>query len=189
MAVQERDLISVLVRDHREVQELFRRLQNGGTPDERRRIADEATIELVRHSVAEDMYLYPEVRKALPEGDRIADRELEDHREIERTLKELEKVDAISPEFDTLITRLTNAVQRHIDDEENVLFPRLLQHIDHDDLVKLGRKVESAKDRAPTRPHPNAPDSPGLLKVLAPGAGLVDRIRDQLSGRGRHKKR
>jgi hypothetical protein len=51
-------------------------------------------------------------------------------------------------------------------------------------LRRLGEQIQAAKDRAPTRPHPSAPDRPPLNKLLAPGAGLVDRIRDHLSGRG-----
>ena len=52
-----------------------------------------------------------------------------------------------------------------------------------EDLRELGRKVERAKKLAPTRPHPNAPDEPPWNKILAPGAGLVDRVRDALTGR------
>jgi hypothetical protein len=40
-----------------------------------------------------------------------------------------------------------------------------------------------AKTTAPTRPHPAAPDTPPWNTVLAPGAGLVDRIRDAVSRR------
>jgi hypothetical protein len=43
-----------------------------------------------------------------------------------------------------------------------------------------------AKKMAPTRPHPAAPDTPPANKLLAPGAGLVDRLRDALTGRGKH---
>ena len=49
---------------------------------------------------------------------------------------------------------------------------------------RLQAAIESGKDRAPTRPHPSAPDRPPLNKLLAPGAGPVDRIRDHRSGRG-----
>ena len=42
---------------------------------------------------------------------------------------------------------------------------------------------------APTRPHPSAPDTPPLNKILAPGAGLVDRIRDKITGRGKEERR
>jgi len=43
--------------------------------------------------------------------------------------------------------------------------------------------VERAQRQAPTRPHPNAPNAK-LFHVLAgPGVGMVDRLRDRLSGR------
>jgi hypothetical protein len=71
-----------------------------------------------------------------------------------------------------------------VQDEEHALFPALAGHADPEDLRRLGEQVQAAKDRAPTRPHPSAPDQPPLNKLLAPGAGLVDRIRDYVSGRG-----
>jgi hypothetical protein len=55
-------------------------------------------------------------------------------------------------------------------------------------LDELGEKVRSAKKTAPTRPHPGAPDTPAALKILAPGAGLVDRARDLVTGRGKQPK-
>ncbi|HEY3260841.1 MAG TPA: hypothetical protein VGJ95_11350 [Pseudonocardiaceae bacterium] len=47
-----------------------------------------------------------------------------------------------------------------------------------DELRDLGPKVENAKKIAPTRPHPLAPDRPPLNRFLAPGTGLLDRMRD-----------
>jgi hypothetical protein len=50
-------------------------------------------------------------------------------------------------------------------------------------------KVRSAKQHAPTRPHPSAPDTPPANKLLAPGTGMVDRRRDMLTGRGKQDRR
>ena len=36
---------------------------------------------------------------------------------------------------------------------------------------------------APARPHPSAPDKPPANKIPGPGVGLVDRMRDALTGR------
>lgn len=44
--------------------------------------------------------------------------------------------------------------------------------------VEPGDKIRRAKAVAPTRPHPSAPDKPPANKLPAPGAGLVDRVRD-----------
>lgn len=186
MAGDERDVISVLTHDHQEVEELFGRLEATPAQDDqaRRRLTDQAIIELVRHSVAEEMYLYPATRKFVPDGDQIADKEIDDHARVEETMKELEQADASDQEFSALLTRLMGDVREHIRDEEGNLFPLLAQHTSAEELDDLGAKVQSAKEKAPTRPHPAAPDRPPLNKLLAPGAGLVDRVRDHLSGRG-----
>ncbi|MFF9024814.1 hemerythrin domain-containing protein [Streptomyces eurythermus] len=180
------DVIAELTTDHREVEELFGKIEALPPGDaQRKKYADQAVIELVRHSVAEEAYLYPAVREFLPDGDRIADKEIEDHAEAERTMKELERVEADAPEFDRLIGELMTEIRSHVRDEEDNLFPQLRDAASGDELMKLGDKVRQAKKTAPTRPHPSAPDTPPANKLLAPGAGMVDRIRDALTGRGK----
>jgi hemerythrin superfamily protein len=186
MGSERRDVIGVLTHDHREVEELFGKLE-AATPDDgqtRRELTDQVIMELVRHSVAEEMYLYPATRKYLPDGDAIADKEIAEHDRVEKTLKALEKTDADSVEFSDLLAELMSDVRLHVRDEEDNLFPALAAHCSQEDLTKMGEKVQAAKDKAPTRPHPSAPNRPPLNKLLAPGAGLVDRVRDRLSGRG-----
>jgi hemerythrin superfamily protein len=180
------DVIEELTTDHREVEEMFGRIESLPSGDKQRKeLADQATIELVRHSVAEEMYLYPAVRQYLPQGDGIADKEIEEHSGAEQAMKKLEKRGADDPEFDRLIGELMREVRDHIDDEENGLFPQLRDSAGKEDLDKLGEQVRHAKKAAPTRPHPSVPSTPPANKLLAPGAGLVDRARDALSGRGR----
>jgi hypothetical protein len=49
--------------------------------------------------------------------------------------------------------------------------------------LEMGGKVEAAKALAPTRPHPSAPHSALFHKLVGPGVGFVDRLRDRLEGR------
>jgi hypothetical protein len=98
-------------------------------------------------------------------------------------MKEIDGLDPGDPRFDPAVTALIAAVRHHVHDEESDVFPRLRQVCTPEDLQALGRKVEAVKKIAPTRPHPAAPDHPPFNKLLAPGAGLVDRVRDALSNR------
>ncbi|MET9514420.1 hemerythrin domain-containing protein [Streptomyces sp. NPDC002994] len=180
------DVITELTTDHQEVEELFTNIEELPPGDRQRKVyADQVTMELVRHSVAEEAYLYPAVRKHVPDGDALADRELEDHAEAERTMKDMESCEADDPQFDMLVGKLMTEIRAHIMDEENNLFPRLRESCSAEMLNDLGDKVRQAKKMAPTRPHPSAPDKPPANKLLAPGAGLVDRMRDAMSGRGK----
>jgi hemerythrin superfamily protein len=180
---REPTVVDVIKQDHREVEELFRQGRSATDNRELRVIADHVIAELVRHSVAEEEYLYPAFREHLDDGDELADHEIEEHAEAERNMKEIESLDAdhprLRPAFDTLVAEITH----HVQEEENDALPRLEAACSHEELVELGRKVQRAKRLAPTRPHPSAPDRPPANKLLAPGAGLVDRVRDALSGR------
>ncbi|RKN48533.1 hemerythrin domain-containing protein [Micromonospora endolithica] len=180
----DQDVVDILVADHREVEVLFVELESRqGTPEHRRHLADVMIAELVRHAVAEEMYVYPTARKALPDGDQLAEHEISEHADAERTMKELESLDASDPRFDELLAQLTSTIRHHVRDEESELFPRLRAAVAREEMVELAGKVQAAKRTAPTRPHPAAPDRPPANKLLGPGTGLVDRVRDALSGR------
>ncbi|MEU1397898.1 hemerythrin domain-containing protein [Micromonospora zamorensis] len=178
------DVVDILVADHREVEALFVELETGqGTLEHRRQLVDVVIAELVRHSVAEEAYVYPIARKALPDGNEIADREIAEHTDAERTMKELESVDPSDPRFDELLAHLVSTIRDHVREEENELFPRLRAATAREELIEVADKVTAVKEIGPTRPHPGKPHHQPANKLLAPGIGLVDRLRDALSGR------
>lgn len=184
MAADSNDLISVIIADHRAVEQVFIELETGhATPEQRRDLADHVIAELVRHSVAEEQYMYPMAREVLEDGDSIADHEIEEHAEAEQMMKDLEEVNAASAEFDQLMSKLISDIRHHVEDEEQDLLPKLQSACSDEQLQDLGQKVLQAKEIAPTRPHPGAPDTPPANRLLDPGAGLVDRMRDRLTGR------
>ncbi|GAB3300127.1 hemerythrin domain-containing protein [Parasphingorhabdus pacifica] len=183
---QQGDLIDILVTDHGQVEKAFTDYERGGLSKERRReLVDHVITELVRHSVAEEQYLYPAAREMLRDGDKLADEELREHAEAEQVMKRLEGLDADDPEFERLTRQLIADIRHHVEEEERDLFPRLQDVCTPEQLLDLGNKVIMAKDVAPTRPHPSAPDQPPANMILDPGVGLIDRMRDALSGRSR----
>jgi hemerythrin superfamily protein len=177
------DVVDVLTTDHREVTALLGEIFVAADGAERRDLADTVIAELVRHSIAEEMYVYPAMRKHLPDGAAAVEHDTEEHKELEVTMKELEAVDAADPRFDELLRRLQTILADHIADEEQEQFPQLRARVPRAELVEIAQKVESAKKLAPTRPHPAAPNNPVFHKLVGPGVGLVDRLRDRLSGR------
>jgi hemerythrin-like domain-containing protein len=188
MAEQERDVIEVLEQDHREVEEMFQELESlrGASSDEaqsrRKDLADQVTIELVRHSVAEEVLVYPQVEKQVSAEE--AEHAREEHAEAEETLKRLEKLDADDPAFDDELATLMQEIRHHIEDEEGQMFAQMRQVIDADELRHLGGRVEAFKKVAPTRPHPNVPNEPLPRMAAGPAASLFDRMRDLATGRG-----
>ncbi|MFJ6836450.1 hemerythrin domain-containing protein [Streptomyces sp. NPDC091209] len=94
------------------------------------------------------------------------------HAEAERTMKELESLDADEPGSDLLIGELVTGLRSHIRDEEDYLFPRLRQTASEDARMKRGDQVRRVKKTAPTRPHPSAPDNPAPPGVSRWWVGL-----------------
>jgi hypothetical protein len=188
MAEQQRDVIEVLEHDHREVEEMFTELESlrGASTDEarsrRKELTDRVTIELVRHSVAEEVIVYPRVEDKV--GADEVEHAREEHAEAEETLKRLEKLDSDDAAFDDELATLMEEIRHHIEDEEGRMFAQMRRAIDADELRRLGSRVEAFKKVAPTRPHPNLPNEPLPRAVAGAPASLLDRMRDLASGRG-----
>jgi hemerythrin superfamily protein len=191
MADQQRDVIEVLEHDHREVEQMFAELESlrGAATEEakvrRKEVTEQVTIELVRHSVAEEVLVYPEVDRKVSAEE--AEHAREEHAEAEKTLQRLEKLDADDPAFDDELATLMAEIRHHIEDEEGEMFAHMRQVIDTDELRKLGARVEAFKKVAPTRPHPNVPNTPLPRLAAGPAASLFDRMRDLATGRGTDK--
>jgi hemerythrin superfamily protein len=178
------DVVDELMIDHREVTALLERIDTTADAAERRDLADTAITELVRHSVAEEMYVYPAMRDHLPNGAEAVEHDTREHKELERTMKDLEGVEATDPRFTELVGELRGKLQHHVESEERDQFPQLRERVPREKLVELREKVDAAKKLAPTRPHPAAPNNELFHKLVGPGVGLVDRARDKLTGRG-----
>ncbi|HEV2059538.1 MAG TPA: hemerythrin domain-containing protein [Solirubrobacteraceae bacterium] len=188
MADEQRDVIEVLEHDHREVEQMFAELESlrGASTEEaksrRKDVAEQVTIELVRHSVAEEVLVYPMVDKKVSAEE--ADHARKEHAEAEETLQRLEKLDADDPAFDDELATLMREIRHHIEDEEGQMFARMREVVDEAELRKLGARVEAFKKVAPTRPHPNVPNEPLPRMAAGPAASLFDRMRDAATGRG-----
>jgi len=182
MSAGDQDVVELLTTDHHEVLDLLSRIP-GADPARRRDMADTVIAELMRHSVAEEMYVYPAMRDHLPDGESKVQHDVEEHQQLEEVMKELESIDAADPRFLEALGRLEAVLRDHVSDEERDQFPLLRAQLSAEQLVDMGQKVETAKKAAPTRPHPAAPHSELFHKLVGPGVGMVDRMRDKLTGR------
>jgi hypothetical protein len=188
MADQQRDVIEVLEHDHREVEEMFAELETlrGASTEEakerRKAVTEQVTIELVRHSVAEEVLVYPQVEDKVSAEE--AEHAREEHAQAEETLQQLEKLDADDPAFDDELATLMAEIRHHIEDEEGEMFAHMRQVMDPAELRKLGGRVEAFKKVAPTRPHPHVPNTAVARTAAGPAASLFDRMRDLATSRG-----
>jgi hemerythrin-like domain-containing protein len=189
MVGQQRDVIEVLEHDHREIEEMFGELESlRGVADDdaksrRKGLTEQVTVELVRHSVAEEVLVYPQVEDNFSADE--VEHARKEHAEAEETLARLEKLNANDPNFDDELSTLMDEIRHHIKEEEGQMFAHMRQVIDAEDLRKLGPRVQTFKKVAPTRPHPNVPNEPLPRTAAGPAASMLDRMRDLATGFGR----
>ncbi|MHA6801519.1 hemerythrin domain-containing protein [Bounagaea algeriensis] len=180
---EEENLISVLVADHRDVERTLQEFESSNSSEQQRHLVEQLIVEIVRHSVAEEQYVYPAAREKLPDGDEVADRKIESRSEDEELMNRLAGTDPEGAQFHELSRQLAANIRHHIEEDETNFLPRLRQACSSEELQDLGKKVEVAEGSAPTRPHPSAPDSSPLNLVSDPAIGMVDRLRDRFAGR------
>lgn len=145
----QRDVISLLIQDHREVDELFVRLEELAESreptevpsTEARSVAGQVIVELAGHRAAEARYLYPLVRERVPDGVVLAERDVAEQAEVEDDLRALDQLDPEQDEFWVRVAVLTERYRAHVRDEENELFPRVRDAVPRKVLVELAGRV------------------------------------------------
>jgi hemerythrin superfamily protein len=170
-------VIEKLLEDHQRVKQSFAKFEAA----DRQKwwgMFQDLTNDLVRHEVAEEEIVYPEVRKALPDGDKLADARISEQAEAEELLSAMEKKGEGDKDFAANLTKLREAVLAHAEKEEQTVFIPLASAVNQERLEQLGQRYEKAKSMAPTHPHPNAPDTPPGNMMLGPVAAIADRFRD-----------
>lgn len=175
--------IDLLISDHREAERLFSEFaaDNG---DHRAEILAKLVRELSIHTAIEEAYVYPRVRREVPDGEGYVEESVREHHQMATTLGSLDaKLDkAHTKEVADQVETLRKKVMHHVDEEEHEMFPAFAESASQRELSELGTQLREAKDSAPTRPHPNQP----AATVLTSWAnGLIDRARDAVAGRAR----
>lgn len=174
------DAIALLKADHKTVETLFRKFEQAGNNARtlKRRLVDQIVRELAIHAVIEEQVLYPAIRAKVTKLQRDVLEALEEHHVVKWTLKELETLPPDHERFDAKVFVLTQAVRRHISEEERELFPKVRKAFTPRELKDMGAALELAKRAAPTRPHPRAPDEPPGNLVIGAMSAVIDMGKD-----------
>ena len=189
------DAIAYLHGDHDTVLALFGRLAASptaaGAPEDdqvraRKALVTELVMEESRHEAVEEQFFWPMVRERLPGGADLAAHAVAQEDEAKRLLDRLEGMEPAEPGFDELLAEFIAVGRAHIAYEQDEVWPKVRAAVGAAELDRLGEKMAKAKKLAPTRPHPGAPSRGGAQRTAGPLAGMVDKLRDALTGRGRH---
>ena len=174
------DALAILIRDHKEVDDLFHRVNAAGAGGLAGGLIAQIVEALSVHAAVEEQIVYPAMREALPDGEAKVRDAIADHQKVKDTLAQLEQLAPIDDQVLPMVQALAKDVRAHVSEEEGQLFPQLAEALDEPTLQDMGRAIEKARKAAPTRPHPEAPNEPPANFVAGAVAGAVDRVRDVL---------
>lgn len=177
------DVVDFLTADHAQMLDLLGLLKDTLDPEGRRQLADTLIAEVVRHSVAEEAHVYPALDKQAADGTSPSERAAQSHGEIVEVMRSIEGLDTRDAAFPEHVRKFEGLLREHARVQESREFPQLRAALSTDDLIELRTKVEKAIKLAPTRPRPDAPHSELFHKTVGAGVGMVDRLRDRLTGR------
>ena len=175
------DGLELLVQDHHSMREQLAAASGLGQPDPAlvNRLVGDVSV----HDAIERAHLYPLVSVRIDGGKARVDQSIEEHGEAGRLLAELDRRNVDDPHRRVLIDSIAEALGRHMDEEEREVFPALRARVAPEELVELGDRLASAREKAPTRPHPHSAGSGVGARMGAGLLGPVDRARDRLRGR------
>lgn len=172
------DVVRVLLEQHARIRELFEDV-TGADGEHKQHAFDELRALLAVHETAEEMVLRPVTVKTAGQG--VADARNDEEKEANEVLKELEKLEVSSTDFDQKLREFQKAVDAHAEAEESEEFPAILSACDEEQRQKMGSHLRAAESIAPTHPHPSSAGSPAAQFTVGPIASLVDRTRDAIS--------
>lgn len=178
------DAITLLKDDHRTVEKLFKRFEDAGERAlvEKRTVVDRIIEELSVHAAVEEQLFYPVTRATVPAVEDVALESIEEHHVVKWLLSELEGMDPADERFVPKVTVLIESVRHHVQEEEDEYFPAVRDELGRKALTELGDAMAAAKETAPTRPHPRAPDTPPGNLVVGAAAGVADMVGSTVSG-------
>ena len=180
---QSQSMTDALRSDHRGIAAMLTDAATTSETDEAAAEREQAVMNLVRHFVAEEQYLYPEVRDRLEGGAETARTNFAEDRAMEAKLKELEDPGLTAQRLTDLWADFQSAFAAHVDRQEDI-FAALESACSAERLNHLGDQVLGAEQLAPTRPRSIAPSSPRWNKVASLVEGYVDQVRDHYAHRG-----
>jgi hemerythrin-like domain-containing protein len=176
---REEDLLDLLMQEHREVEGLLTQVRHAGTAQQRRSIADQLIATLVRHALVEETFVVPLIRDYLIHGEESVALHLGEHRELEQLLRDLEGLDGSTHRFMEVVLELQFALAHHFAVEEGQQFPRARLAAPAGELISLRERVLGVGHVAALGAELHGGSD--ALQV-DPGEGMVDRVRDALSG-------
>jgi hemerythrin-like domain-containing protein len=141
--------IAMLKEDHQRVKDLFAQYEAANNAEAKRRVAEEAFVELETHAQLEENIFYPSVNEETEEGPELVKESLHEHATVKQLIQELRQMGPQSQEFDAKFRELMRNVEHHVEEEEAEMFPLAEEEL-AEDLDEMGTEMQELKQELMT---------------------------------------
>jgi len=167
-----------IIEDHKELKSYYDKIMNSSDIKTQTEWQNQFVWELARHSIAEEIVVYPAMEKHVPNGKDMAEKDRQEHRTVKEKLYEFQGMTPDQPEFKPTLKSLMEDLSQHIKEEEQDDLPALEKALANADSESLANSFERTKMFVPTRSHPSAPDRPPFETAMGMLAAPVDKLMD-----------
>ncbi|EMD58842.1 hypothetical protein GGP41_000639 [Bipolaris sorokiniana] len=173
----------VIIKDHRELESYYNEIINSDDVDHKTRFGNQFTWELARHSVAEELLIYPAMEKYIgKEGHAHAEKDRQQHHQVKELLKEFQNMKATDSAYVPKLKELWGILGQHIKEEEADDLPALENALAKPDnkgtSESLAKNFGRTKAFVPSRSHPSAGENPLFEGPMGMLAAPIDHIAD-----------
>ena len=158
-ATAARNACDLLEADHLAVKHLFveyARLAyapNAGQGDDRAALAATICDELTVHAQIEEEIFYPALREAVPSAADVLDEAESEHAEAKALIARIRELDAADEAMDSLVAELARAIEHHVKEERDELFPKA-RSAPALDLAALGAQLRQRQQELAPEAQP-----------------------------------
>ncbi|OOQ90947.1 hemerythrin-like protein [Penicillium brasilianum] len=169
---------AAIKKDHREIEDYYNKILASSTDKEKTQWQNQFVWELARHSIGEELVVYPQFEKKLPHGQDMADKDRQEHLLVKEQLKAFQNMRPSDPKFEPALKALMKDLSEHIKGEESNDLPQLEDNLSTEESEDLSRSFGRTKIFVPSRSHPSAPDKPPFETAVGLMTAPIDHLAD-----------
>ncbi|KAK0755990.1 hypothetical protein N5P37_011458, partial [Trichoderma harzianum] len=171
-----------IIKDHRELEQCYYEvINNAGDYDHQDRYGNQFVWELARHSVGEELVVYPAMEKYLGEkGKDMAEDDRKEHAVVKEMLKTFQNMKASDLDYVDQLQKLWGPLSEHIKEEEERDLPTLEEKLRavEGESAAMAKSFGRTKAFVPSRSHPSAGENPPFETAMGLLAAPIDHIAD-----------
>jgi hemerythrin superfamily protein len=138
------DALDMLIKDHRQVADLFEKAEQTEQEQQKRRLFEQISTALEMHMHIEETALYPALEKHEEFKD-LSKEAVEEHRQVKTLIREISNLSDGSEKFEAKLKVMQENIEHHVEEEENEMFPQMRDTLATEEFEEISQALKTAR--------------------------------------------